>query len=390
MKAKVLIILPTDKFLHRQILEGILDYGRHRGPWQFHFETGDRYEQGLANGRRWGCGGVIAMVRERAQLAKILKPGIPAVILNPPAPRGGGTGALPQQRITFVNRNQEDVGRTAANYFLERGFRHFAFVGTPEPTDWCLRRQDGFVSALGRRGMRCSVFPGAPREARGSFDLESPHLAAWLRGLAPGSALYAVRDRRAIQVLDICMESNITVPDTIAVLGTDNDEVLCESATPSLSSISLDGHNAGVLCAKLLARHMQGRNVEPFVDLAFPSVVTRLSTDSTLIGDPYIAKALSFARSHLSARPSVAELAARLGISERSLELKAKLVLGTTFRSEIYRIRLNEAVRLVSNSDLPLQKIAEMCGYCCTSHMGSAFRKTFGHPPSVFRYQEPK
>ena len=60
MKAKVIVILPSDKFLHRQILEGVLAYGHERGPWQFHFETGDRYEQGLERVRRWGCNGMTA------------------------------------------------------------------------------------------------------------------------------------------------------------------------------------------------------------------------------------------------------------------------------------------------------------------------------------------
>lgn len=390
MKAKVLVILPTDKFLHRKILEGILDYGRQHGPWQFHFETGDRYEQGLTNGSRWGCNGIISMPREHAQLATILQSGIPSVVLNPPSPLGGRQTALPPKNVTYVNRNQEDVGRTAANYFLERGYRHFAFVGIPEPTGWCLRRQEGFVSTLARKGHRCDIFGGAPKDARASFDLEAPHLSSWLKNLSPGTALYAVRDRRALQILGLCLENGITVPDTIAVLGTDNDEVLCDTATPSLSSISLDGHNAGLLCAKLLAQHMRYKHVEPFVDLAFPTVVTRLSTDANLIEDPFIAKALTLVRKNLSRLPSLPELAAQLGVSERTLELKAKLVLGTTLKAEVDRIRLNEAVRLVSNSDLPLREIAEMCGYCCTSHMGTAFRTTFGHSPSVFRYQEPK
>ena len=187
----------------------------------------------------------------------------------------------------------------------------------------------------------------------------------------------------------ICLENGITVPDTIAVLGTDNDEVLCDTATPSLSSISLDGHNAGFLCARLLARHMQSKRVEPFIDLAFPSVVTRNSTDANLIDDPFIARALTIVRRNLAACPSISRIAAELGVSERTLELKAKLALGTTLKAEIARIRLNEAVRMVSNSELPLREIAEKCGYCCTSHMGTAFRTTFGHPPSVFRYQEP-
>ena len=106
MKAKVLVILPTDKFLHRQILEGILEYGRGNGPWQFHFETGDRYEQGLEKVRRWGCNGIIAMVRDFGQLRKMLNTKLPAVYLNPPRP--GKKTVAPPRWATFVNRNQED------------------------------------------------------------------------------------------------------------------------------------------------------------------------------------------------------------------------------------------------------------------------------------------
>ena len=390
MNAKVLIILPSDKFLHRQILEGILEYGREHGPWQFHFETGDRHEQGLANGSRWGCCGIIALPRTHRQLATILKSGIPSVILNPPSPMGGRRSVRPPMGVTFVNRNQEDVGKTAALYFLERGFSHFAFVGMPEPSPWSQRRCKGFAETLRQHGKDCTIYPDAPTEVRANFDLEASYLSTWLKSLPPGTALYAVRDRRALQVLGLCLENDITVPDTIAVLGTDNDEVLCATATPSLSSIALNGHNAGRLCARLLDQHMHRRPVEPLVDLAFPSVKTRLSTDVSLIEDPFVAKALAFIRKDLANCPAIPELAALLGISERTLQMKAKRVLGTTLKAEIDRIRLNEAVRLVSNSDLPLQKVAEMCGYCCTSHMGTVFRATFGHPPSVFRYQSPK
>ena len=390
MNDKILIILPSDKFLHRQILEGILHYGREHGPWQFHFETGDRHEQGLANGSRWGCGGIIALPRTSQQLATILKSGIPSVILNPPLPLRGRKSVPRSARVTFVNRNQEDVGRTAALYFLERGFRHFAFVGMPEPSAWSERRREGYVATLRQHGMTCTVCPEAPADARGNFDLEAAYLSGWLKSLPPGTALYAVRDRRALQVLGLCLENGITVPDTIAVLGTDDDEVLCATATPSLSSIALGGHNAGQLCARLLDGHLHHRAVEPVVELAFPSVVTRLSTDVNLVEDPFLAKALTLIRKDLSNCPSIPELAAHLGISERTLQMKARRVLGTTLKAEIERIRLNEAVRLVSNTSLPLQKIAEMCGYCCSSHMGTAFRATFGHSPSVFRYQEPK
>ena len=388
MKAKVLVILPSDKFLHRQILEGILAYGHEHGPWQFHFETGGRYEQGLAKLLRWGCSGIIALVRERRQMQRILSTRTPAVFINPPPQPDGATNSPPKW-ATFVNRVQEDVGKSAAEYFLDRGFRRFAFVGTPLPSDWCARRLNGLRERLARDGLECEAFPGAPDEDRGDFDREAVHLARWLRSLRPQTALYASWDARALQIMSLCSELEIAVPETISVLGTDNDEVLCESSTPSLSSIALDGQNVGDLCAKLLDRHMHGRSAEPFVDLAFPRIVTRQSTDCTQVPDAYLAKALAIVRKDLSVIHTIEDIAKSLRISRRSLEMKAILVLGNTLKSEINRIRLNEAVRLISNTNLPLSQIAEMCGFCCASHLSTRFKAAFGHSPSVFRYQNP-
>ena len=387
MKAKILVILPSDKFLHRQILEGVLAYGHERGPWQFHFETGDRYEQGLEKVSRWGCNGIIAMVRDLSQLQKMLKTRVPAVFLNPP--QSGKRTDAPPKWATFVSRDQEDVGKTAAEYFIERGYREFAFVGTPRQTAWCMRRLNGFRGRLAKEGLACAVFPGAPETDCDDFGRESPHIAKWLKSLKPGTALYASRDRRAVQMLNLCSDLGISVPDDLAVLGTDNDEVLCESVTPSLSSISLDGRNAGMLCAKLLDMHIRGRKVEPLVDLAFPGVVTRQSTDATLVPDAFIAKALAIVRRDLSNSHTIADIAKELKVSRRTLETKANLVLGTTLKNEINRIRLNEAVRLISNTDLSIQAVAERCGFCCASHLNTRFKTAFGHSPSVFRYRNP-
>jgi LacI family transcriptional regulator len=391
MKAKVLIILPSDKFLHRQILEGILTYGREHGPWQFHFETGDRYEQGIGKGRRWGCSGIIAMVREPRQLRELIDTGIPAVFINPPELKTN-VGRRPPKWATFVKRNQKDVGTTAAEYFLSRGYRNFAFVGTPvsEPAKWCEQRLNGYRQRLNKEGLDCTSFAASSPEVASNFDRESTELTAWLKSLPPQTALYAPWDRRALQMIGLCLDANIAVPGSIAILGTDNDEVLCESVSPSLSSISLDGCSAGMLCAQLLDSHMSGRKVEPLIDLAYPRIVTRQSTDEMQVPDPFLAKALAIVRKDLSVTHTVAGLAAAVGISKRSLEMKANLFLGTTLKAETDRIRLNEAVRLISNTRLSIQSISEKCGFCCASHLNTRFKTIFGHNPSVFRYQDPK
>lgn len=391
MKAKVLIILPTDKFLQRQILEGILAYGREHGPWQFHFETGNRYEQGLGKGRRWGCTGIIAMLREHSQLEELIDTKIPAVFINPPF-NEKAKNSMPPKWATFVNRNQENVGATAAEYFLSRGYRNFAFVGTPliKAAEWCERRLDGFRSRLKKEGLDSTAFNASTREVSSDFDMESTELTEWLKSLPPQTALYAAWDRRALQVMGLCLDAGISVPGSISILGTDNDEVLCESFSPSLSSISLDGRNAGILCAQLLDAHMQKRKVEPLVDLAFPRVVTRQSTDEMQVPDRFVAKALTIVRRDLSERHTISKLAMAVGVSKRTLEMKANLVLGTTLKAEIEKIRLNEAVRMISNSDLSIQSVAEKCGFCCASHLNTRFKAVFGHNPSVFRYQDPK
>lgn len=391
MKAKVLIILPTDKFLQRQILEGILAYGREHGPWQFHFETGNRYEQGLGKGRRWGCTGIIAMLREHSQLEELIDTKIPAVFINPPF-NEEAKNSMPPKWATFVNRNQENVGATAAEYFLSRGYRNFAFVGTPliKAAEWCERRLDGFRSRLKKEGLDSTAFNASTREVSSDFDMESTELTEWLKSLPPQTALYAAWDRRALQVMGLCLDAGISVPGSISILGTDNDEVLCESFSPSLSSISLDGRNAGILCAQLLDAHMQKRKVEPLVDLAFPRVVTRQSTDEMQVPDRFVAKALTIVRRDLSERHTISKLAMAVGVSKRTLEMKANLVLGTTLKAEIEKIRLNEAVRMISNSGLSIQSVAEKCGFCCASHLNTRFKAVFGHNPSVFRYQDPK
>ena len=383
MKDKILIVLPTVKFLHRQILEGVLAYAREHGPWQFHLVTGDRFEQGLRHSSRWGFTGAIVLTDDKKRVKSILDRGVPTVLLNAPATKN------PHERTCLVRRNQEDVGKTAAEYFIDRGFSSFAFVADAQPATWEERRLKGFKGRLAHAGYSCSTYAAFADDGRQDFDVETDRLCQWISGLPPGTGVYVVRDNRALQVLGACMDAGIRVPHDIAVLGTDNDEALCESATPSLSSIALDGMHTGTLCAHLLEALMLGIKTEPIVDLAMPRVITRASTDTLALADPVLAKVLGHVRANLAQPVKIRELAATFGYSRRTLEMKAQKEIGRTLKDEINRIRLNEAIRLLSNTSLSVQAVAEQCGFCCASHLGTRLKAAFGHPPSVFRYRNP-
>ena len=369
MNAKICVALPTSNHLHRQMIEGVVDSARGCGPWQLFLVTEDDVLAGLAQARGWGATGVIALGKDPSIAREVFSWQVPAVLFNCARTR-------PPRNTVCLMRDQASVGKSAAEYFLDRAYTSFAFVGSAVPQDWSAQRRDGFLARLAKSGRTAAVMPDAA---------STEALRAFLRNLPDGTALFAAHDRSAHRVLGLCLELGITVPERLAVLGVDDDRVLCEAMTPPLSSISLDGVNSGRLAARLLGDLMAGKHVHPVLKLDFPRVVTRQSTDTNAIVDTVLARTLARITEDLSRPLKIKALADELGYSARTLELKARKVFGCTLKEKVNRIRLNEAVRLLSNSSLTVQEIAARCGFCGASHLGSRMKDAFGYPPSVFR-----
>ena len=383
---RVLLIISTANLIQRQVLNGILRYAHQYGPWEFHMITGLFEEQGIRRTREWGCTGAISLAETKSHVQAVLSAGVPVVFLNPPKHLLGPRSPLTQ--YPSVVRDQPGVGRAGADYFLNRQYTNFAFVGDVKNKPWSFERMKGFMERVKERGCRCDVYPLPPRNERNDFGMEQKRLRAWLRNLPKPVALMAARDLRARQVLDTCMDSRISVPHEIAVLGVDNDEILCETTTPSLSSIPLNGENTGYECAKLLDEQMRGTGSTKescVLTLGMVSVVTRRSTDTTCVSDPLIARALAFIEASFSQPLTVADVARHLNISRRLLEMKARKFLGRTICEEIQRTRLNRARSMLRNTKLTVSEIAFDCGFYDPSHLGLWFRKAFQISPSAFR-----
>lgn len=361
------------------MIEGIVDYARSQGPWQLFLVTEDDSGIGLRQARNWGANGVISFGRNEAWTREIFAWKIPTVLFN-------CTLSGRPSRTVYLRRDQPNVGKTAAEYFLERDYRSFAFVGAAEPFDWSVSRCEGFVRRVKAAGRDVRVYQQATPEEAENFGLEAPRMKRFLEGLPHSTALFVAHDRRAQLVLGLCLELGITVPERISVLGVDDDRVICESMTPPLSSISLDGVNSGRLAARLLGELLEGVRVDPVLKLDFPRVITRQSTDTSAIGDTVMARTLARITADLSRPIRLSAIAAELGYSPRTLELKARKVFGCTLKEKVNRIRLNEAVRLLSNSELTVQEVATRCGFCGASHLGVHMKDAFGYTPSVFRH----
>lgn len=376
----ILITLPTANFSHRKILEGILAYVREKGPWLFHLNTGDIAAQGLKRVSRWGVDGIIALSTNYETVMRLSRLNLPTVFINAPL------DVKPRRRnIVIVRRDNINLGKLAAEHLLGRGFRSFAFVGSPRPSEWSAGRRDGFMCAIAAAGLNCAVYPPPTPEECADFSLEASRLGAWLKALPRHTALYTVKDIRGQQILAVCLDVGIAVPDDLAVLSTDDDELLCETTTPSLSSISLDGEHTGRICAKALDDLLHGHARHPLVDIASPRIVTRRSTDVFAIDDPILSRVIAYARKRIDEPLRIAKIAASLGVSVRTIEMKAIRHFGRPIREELKRLRLSEGIALLTNSRLSVTEIAECCGFCNVSHFSRTVKAAFGHPPGAFR-----
>ena len=382
----VLLVFPTANLVHRRMLNGILRYAQQHGPWEFHVITDIPGEQGLRRTHEWGCTGIVSYVQTQKNAESCIAAGVPAVFCVPS--RTFLAPDNPVSRCSALLLDHEAIGTLGADYFLNLRFTRFAFVGhVRDETPWSLNRKRGFTRRLNERGYDCLCYPRTSVLERTDFGVEQKRLRAWLMKLPKPVALMAACDRRALQILDTCMDAGISVPHEIAVLGVDNDEVLCETASPPLTSIDIGEENAGYEAARTLDALMRAKTRgHPAVILHGPrQVVPRRSTEIHHIPDPLIAKALEFVETNIGLSANVSDVARHLNVSRRLLEMRAKQALGGTVRDEILRVRLDRARALLRNTRMTMGEIAEACGFSGPSHFGLRFREAFRVTPTAFR-----
>ncbi|MDX9794919.1 MAG: DNA-binding transcriptional regulator, partial [Kiritimatiellia bacterium] len=359
----------------------VLAYAQEHGPWRIYQQESRRWMYELHDLKRWGCTGVIAAdyhsVEEARQIAALK---VPVVVLLQPHPmRQRG---YPLFKWPCVVWNSTEMGRMAADYFVERHYTHFAFVGhIYGDSYWSINRERGFRAALRAHGHRqCHVYAPCTAAEQRDWAVERPRMEAWLRGLPKPVALFAPNDRRGKQVLDACLDAGVSVPDEVAVLGVDNDEWICEASVPTLSSLQCDPRPAGYRIAAHLDRLMRGaRLVKAEYRVEPIRVVTRQSTEWVAIADQKMAGALHYIRLHAhESGLRVADVARSAGLSRRAAEVRFRAATGRTLRGEIEHVRLERLRALLAESDTTIGACAEACGFAGQTHVGRIFRQRFG------------
>ena len=364
-------------------MQAIAQFAKGRGTWRvdmanFGEVTTDEIAAGKVDGVVFGRWGALPTLMQA-----INRSGVPAVDIS-----GADEVQTPPARIMPDDRA---VGVMAAEHFLARGFEHFAYYGLPEEFNhrWEKARRDGFRDSLAGRGFTTNCFNGS---ARGWNELhDNVHLAAlsrWLVKLPKPCAVLACIDAFAYEILRLAREAGIVVPEDVAVCGVDNRLWICMLANPTITSIPLDGVQAGAQGAKLLAGLMEGRSVPPDPILIPPlPIEQRESTNVYAFQDADVVEALHYIRDHCNKPIVIADMLRTIPVSRRSLEMRFKNLTGQTLQAEIWRAHLDRSKRLLLETDQSIYDVGEHSGFRTSATFNVMFRRAVGMTPTEFRRQ---
>ncbi len=339
-------------------------------------------DQRLPDLADWEGDGIIANLDHPNVAMAVMKSKLPTV--------GFGSGYgwyAPKSHIPYFFTNNQAIARLAADHLLERGFRYFAYYGYPRTpiNGWSEEREREFADRVRAGGFPCQIYRGRNRNSRRWAHIQKT-LCAWLVSLPKPTGLMAANDNRARQVLEACRLSGLRVPEEIAVIGVDNDEVLCRLSSPLLTSIEQGAARIGYEAATLLDGMMSGNSSGKRRYVVDPEgVVMRLSTDVLPVEDAQVAKAMSFIREHACNGIKVPHVVAAVAASRSGLEARFKTALGRTLHTAIRDVQLERAKRLFTETNLAAKEIAASTGFKSVQHMSSLFKGAVGLPPAEFR-----
>jgi LacI family transcriptional regulator len=215
-------------------------------------------------------------------------------------------------------------------------------------------------------------------------------LADWLIGLPKPVGLMACNDARARYVLEACRLAGLKVPDDVAVIGVDNDEMICELTDPPLSSVDQAARRVGYEAARLLAGGLTGGRKPPPLRTVVPpvGVVTRASTDTMATSDETVVQVLRSLRADPRQKPDVEALAGQACISRSTLEKRFRGVVGRSIHQEHIRLKLAVVRQMIADTGLPLKTVASRCGFSSVQYMTSFLSRHLGATPARLRQEE--
>jgi len=374
---RIAILVDTATSWGRRTIRGILDYSIQHGPWDVWISPKGQDERfSLPADEQFD--GVIARVSTEQLQSELKSSKLPVVNIS-----GIEFGKSLFPRVCI---DQEASAALAVEHFKSRALKHFAYVG-PRHLDYVKQHEHAFEHAVSSNGMTCHVYPN--KKTRSNAYLWHPSqqkLIAWLQRLPKPIGIYTWGFEVGRDLILACRKAGLQVPHDVAILGGDYDELLSDASHPALSGILTPAQQIGYKAASLLNQLIQGETVPKEATFITPeTVVERLSTEVLAIDDPQTLQAIQYLQAHACENITVDDILRKVPMARRALERKFKSLLGRSPAKEICHIRIQRARKLLAETNLTMQDIAEACGYTSYTYLGNVFKKETGISPGRYR-----
>lgn len=283
------------------------------------------------------------------------------------------SSSIELERFPSVVSDDRAIGRMGADYFDRKGYRHLAFFA-PDNRRFAKLRHDGFAGRLAERRLTTLLIDSEARLLRALRSIETP------------AAVMACNDRAALAVIDAAQQLGLKIPDQLAIMGVDNDDLVQSLAYPPLTTINTARERIGFEAAAKLERLMRGQNDGQRILRVPPQgVIERQSTEASAIDDADVVEAVRFIRASVGRAIGVEDVLAVVPLSRRQLERRFREALGRSILDEIQQRRIDRARQLLSDTELTLPQIATATGFSSASYFSVIFRKLVGVTPGQFR-----
>ena len=380
MKQAKQIALAFPRGAHQEeLINGVLRYaGEHDCNWTY-ITAPESLALSVLDLKGWRGDAIIAAINTPAEATCAKSIALPIVNIS---------GTLAKTSVPRVSVDSRVIGELAADHLVERGFRQFAYYGLGGVA-YSAVRQEGFEERLAKSGFTSvSLLMPPTYQARSQqWRDQQSKLVKWLTTLPTPIGLCSVTDYRARQVLDACRQVGLRVPQQVAVIGVDNEEVICDHVQPRLSSVARNNRQEGYHAAAMLDQLIRHKKLQSSEDTIQPlGVVARESTETVAFQDPRLCEAIDYLNQNIAMPVGVQELASHVGVSRRWMEYAFREAVGESPYQYIRNKRLKLAQHLLEkDTRLKIHEIARQTGFLSAKQFSVAFSQEYGASPREYR-----
>ena len=374
---RVALLIPAWSDYGRGLIEGVWEFAQQHGPWLLEMQPGEP-DENTDMPRGWSGDGVIASIHTRRLAAKLRALGVPVVNVS-----GSVREGVDFPRVTSDARA---VMRMAVAHLREKGLKHLAFCGEPQRPFidfWT----DAFRSVMAEDGTEAVIYqPSARIGPKAGLEARHNDRRRWIESLPKPVGIIGWATGICRYLAIACTEGNIKVPEQVAILSLETEDLLGRVVHPPLSGVDIPIRRIGYEAAAQLDRLLRGEPATPHEIYLPPlGVTTRQSTDLVACRDPQVQQVLRFIRDHAHEGIDVRTVLKAVPMARRSLERRFQELLGRSPADEIRRVKINRVRHLLDTTRMSIPDIAEACGFKYVEHMIPVFKKHHGSTPSRYR-----